>query len=196
MNHDHHDHPDDLLPWHANGTLAGEERAAVEAHLAHCGRCRQELEFLRALRDGIQRQGAEASPGELGLKRLRRDLDAAAPEATPERPWWRPALATAALVIIVQGVLLLNLWQTDTAPGITPLGEAGGSLLQVRFDPQAREAQIRALLREVGAVIVDGPSAVGLYRLRLPDAKNDADRQAALERLQRADEVIDHVAAE
>lgn len=33
----------ELLPWFARGTLAADERAAAEAHLAGCSACRQEL---------------------------------------------------------------------------------------------------------------------------------------------------------
>src|SRR6266480_3975779 len=38
------EHPDleDLLFRHADGTLDGERRAEVEAHLEHCARCRED----------------------------------------------------------------------------------------------------------------------------------------------------------
>ena len=46
-------HPDELLPWLANGTLAGAERQEVEAHVATCERCRRELVWLEALRNSV-----------------------------------------------------------------------------------------------------------------------------------------------
>ncbi|MGH8747072.1 MAG: hypothetical protein ACREUK_11355, partial [Burkholderiales bacterium] len=54
-------------------------------------------------------------------------------------------------------------------PAIEPLGERApaGVVLQLRFDPAASEARIRALLREHDAVVIDGPSALGVYRVRL-----------------------------
>lgn len=41
----------ELLPWYANGTLAGAERATVEAHLAQCERCQRELYELRQIKE-------------------------------------------------------------------------------------------------------------------------------------------------
>ncbi|HHQ42366.1 MAG TPA: zf-HC2 domain-containing protein, partial [Chromatiales bacterium] len=42
------EHPVELLPWLANGTLEGEERERVQRHVEGCARCRAELEFLQA----------------------------------------------------------------------------------------------------------------------------------------------------
>lgn len=33
----------ELIPWYLNGTLAGDEAAAVATHLASCAACREEL---------------------------------------------------------------------------------------------------------------------------------------------------------
>ena len=33
----------ELIPWYVNGTLPGDEAAAVAGHLAQCADCRQEL---------------------------------------------------------------------------------------------------------------------------------------------------------
>lgn len=43
----------ELLPWYANGTLTGDERAKLEAHLARCGSCQRELAELRGLKEQI-----------------------------------------------------------------------------------------------------------------------------------------------
>lgn len=71
------EHPDELLPWYVNGTLADEEERGVEDHLESCPACRdavRELEALRlATRDAL---AAEApSPGEAGLARLLAAVD-------------------------------------------------------------------------------------------------------------------------
>lgn len=178
-------HPQALLPWYVNGTLAGSERAQVEAHLGDCTRCRDEVVFLRALRHGVQSLGHD-SPGDLGLKRLLRDVRAR--QRTPSA-WWRPALAAAAVVIVAQGALLATFWPRE--PAITPLGEQRtGALIQVQFQPNATEAQIRELLQQTGATIVDGPGAVGVYRLRLDQP------ETALAPLRARTDIVKHVAAE
>ncbi|HEX5758721.1 MAG TPA: zf-HC2 domain-containing protein, partial [Thermoanaerobaculia bacterium] len=38
-----HEQLERLLPWYVNGTLEAGERAALEAHLAACARCRGEV---------------------------------------------------------------------------------------------------------------------------------------------------------
>lgn len=183
-------HPDDLLAFYANGTLEGAERETVTAHLHGCRRCRDEIAFLVALREGVKTSGSELSPGELGWMRLRRDLRA----ETRARWRWQPALAAAAAVlIVVQATLLVNFWSQDSS--ITPLGGAhpDGAVLQVRFQPDATEARIRTLLQEAGASVIDGPGALGIYRLRL-EAGADAARSLAA--LHANKDVVAHAVAE
>ncbi|HEX9626740.1 MAG TPA: zf-HC2 domain-containing protein [Acidiferrobacterales bacterium] len=174
------DHPDDLLPWYANDTLAGAERERVEAHLSACPRCRDELKLLKMVRAGVQSTPVEP-PTEFGLKRLLRDVRREAPHTARPRLWWQPALAAAALVIVIQGMLLINLWPRDS--GIVPLGEPPIAHLQVRFAPQATEAEMRAVLAAVDGVIVDGPGALGLYRIRLTGGADSEAVASALHTL-------------
>ncbi|NKB28552.1 MAG: hypothetical protein GKR99_13760 [Rhodobacteraceae bacterium] len=49
----------------------------------------------------------------------------------------------------------------------------GEGRLRVAFQPTAPEAEIRALLLDKNLVIVDGPSALGLYTLAVEDAAVD-----------------------
>lgn len=178
-------HPDELLPWYANDTLEPAERATVDEHLRDCAQCRDEIVFLRALRRGVKAVGHNV-PGELGLKRLLRDVRT----QPAQRSWWRPALAAAAMVIVVQGVLLGVFWPRDS--GITPLSapKHDGNIVQIQFQPTATEAQIRALLQQTGATLVDGPGALGIYRIALdkPDP--------ALTQLRARTDVVKHVASE
>lgn len=195
-------HPDELLPWYANGTLAEAERTQVAAHLAKCSRCRDELAFLTSLQAGVRavaEEDAAGTPGEFGLKRLLRDVGAEQTRPSPAsaaRSWWRPALAAAAvLIIVVQGVTILQMHQS--ASRLTPLsGPApAGAVVQVRFDPDAREAQIRAALQAVGGDLVSGPGALGIYRVRLGDLEANAPAVAQrIAELRARRGVIDYVA--
>lgn len=195
-------HPDELLPWYVNGTLAEAERAPVAAHLAQCSRCRDELAFLTSLQAGVRaaaEEDAAGMPGELGLKRLLRDVGREVPRPMPARAprsWWRPVLAAAAVLIIaVQGVTIVQLHRATNR--LTPLGgpSPAGAVVQVRFDPNAREAQIRAALQAVDGELVSGPGALGIYRVRLGDL--EARAPAVVERiaeLRARRGVIDYVA--
>ena len=102
----------------------------------------------------------------------------------------------AALIIVVQGAVLMNLLSQPEP--IVPLGgpAAEGVVLQVRFHPDANEARIRALLQQVRGNIVGGPGALGVYRLRLDDMAGDAAVERTMNDLRAQEKVIVHVARE
>lgn len=75
-----------LLPWYVNGSLPAAERAAFEAHLAVCLRCRAEVAREAGLAAALREAGETApSPHPAQLARLVARLDE--PEAVePRRP--------------------------------------------------------------------------------------------------------------
>lgn len=170
-----------LLPFYANGTLAGAERAAVEAALAEDAGLRGDLAALRAVRETMQAEPVQ-SPGEFGLARLMREIDrdsAAAPPPAQGRGvsgLWRVAAVLALALALGQLV-----WSgLQPAPGEGPAvtlagGEGPGFLLG--FAPGTTEAALRELLLDLDLVIVDGPTAVGFYRV-VPGDPDTADLAA------------------
>ena len=50
------------LPWYAAGRVTADERALVEAHLAGCARCRDELAQWRAVGVALAREEAQTAP--------------------------------------------------------------------------------------------------------------------------------------
>ena len=160
-------HPDELLPWLANGTLAGAERQEVEAHVATCERCRRELVWLEALRNSVTELESAQAPGEFGLNRLLRDIRRQPRYDADRRRWFAPVLAASLAVIALQGVLIAHLW--TRSDNIAPLWreKIDADVLQIRFEPHATEANIRDALQNVGASLIDGPGALGIYRVRL-----------------------------
>jgi hypothetical protein len=66
-----------LLPWHANGTLEGSDRAVVEAHTEFCAACRAALALERRIVESIRapRDNIEQSPHAAWQKLMAR-LDA------------------------------------------------------------------------------------------------------------------------
>lgn len=184
------DHPDELLPWYVNGTLDDDEQRRVAAHLDVCGRCRAEVEWLRALRAGVKQATGATAPGELGLKRLQRDLRRESRSGVSH--WWRPAFAAAALLLVVQSAVLVRHMGTSSPAVLRPLGVGGQpQVLQVTFAPQAREQQIRNLLQTIDAELVGGPGTVGVYRLRV-EGGAEAVREAIAE-LEARPALVTHV---
>lgn len=197
--HDDSTHPDELLPWYVNGTLEGPERARVEKHLESCRRCRDEAAWLARLREQIKAEGGADAPGELGLRRLMRQVRGSEAKPRARRlQWWQPALAAAVVVIVIQSVLLVKPWQ-EAETGIVPLGmQVSGAVVQVEFAPTATEAQIREVLQAVDGIIVEGPGALGVYRIRLQGVSpaDDARVAAAVAALRARKGVVVHAAAE
>ena len=182
---------EELLPWRVNDTLASEESRQVEEYLASDPDARADVEFLHAVRKTLKDQTLH-SPGELGLKRFQKQLADAQKTTPAPKQWWRPALAAAALVIVVQGGLLVNLWRADT---YAPLGgdTPGGAVLQVELNENATAAAIQDALMRVEATIIDGPGALGIFRLQL---SSDAKLDEAIEVLSANTEVVKHVSKE
>jgi anti-sigma factor RsiW len=121
----------DLLPWYASGSLAEEERSAVEQHLATCDRCRKELEEVKLLKSDLQADHAAqpAPPSDL-FERIAARVEVAAPDhekvqrdrATIKPSWWErleewsrgifapqwaPAVASLVIVLQVAAIALL-----------------------------------------------------------------------------------------
>lgn len=133
-------------------------------------------------------------------RRLRQHWDSATPrldqraawrrlqaQLPPRRRWldwqalWRPALTFAGGMACAVLVLALLPGRTPapqstqdfaplSAPASAPAAGADRVQLQVAFAGQARLAEVNALLQEVDAAIVAGPSALGLYTVAVARA--------------------------
>jgi hypothetical protein len=188
----------ELLPFRANGTLEGADLAAVDAALAEDADLRAELAALTAIR-ATMRAEEVASPGDFGLARLMRDVDAetrvAAPVAANDNvvPLSRLRIWQVAAAVVLAVGIGFNLPQIG--PGSAPMeraesepagftlasgGAAAAADFTVVFASDATEAELRALLLQAGLEIVSGPSALGIYGLGLIDAEMSDAAFAAL----------------
>lgn len=190
-------HPDELLPWLANHTLTGAEKREVEAHLATCERCRRELVWLESLQRDIAEHELAQAPGEFGLNRVLQKVRQQ-PEFAARQRWLAPALAAAIAVVVLQGVMLVQLrTHPDT---IAPLGRKtlDADVFQIRFNPRATEAEIRDVLQSVGASLIEGPGALGIYRVQLESgiSGKSMDVSHAIEKLKARPGVVVQIVPE
>lgn len=208
-----------LLPWAANGSLDAAEQAWLDDFLARTERShpalvaplRAELAWLQRTATDVQRNLRLPDP-EQGLDTLLRRIadDAAAarqspPATAPPGLWARlqtwvqghgPQLAGACAVLAVTQVATV-LWRpAGSGSELDPLGGGPGVvevqgtvLLTVAFVPGASEADIRDTLLTAQARVVDGPSALGLYLLRV----RADQREAALALLSSRTAVVESV---
>lgn len=140
----------ELLPY-LDGELSAAERVRVEAHLGTCAACREELEALRALQQGLTvTLDAALTPARLSHSAEERIRGVLRESATRPRWWWALRLnwglaAQAALALLV-AFFSLNLWSLIAAP---PLVAAQETLVlgQNRLAPGSAAA-MRVIVRE------------------------------------------------
>lgn len=175
--------------------LAPDARASFERQIGDDPGLGAEIAMLRSARQ-VFAEEVPVGNRSAGWDRLSAAIDADRPAAAnTNRPVLR-ALAQAAAV----AVIAVALWQVAVVPRLGGLGveyrtvteAAEGPRLQVSFAGDATMADVAELLNEVGAIIVDGPGARGIYRLSFTD---DAGLQAAVERLQARPDLVDGVFA-
>ncbi len=203
-----------LLPWYANGTLAGDERQHVEDHVRACLTCRLELKKERELHELVQSSPAVNLTPEEGFDRLSRRLDdhARGGRRAPveqlaramERLWGqgltrasaaRFGMATVSLLAVV-GLLLWRAVPQPADPGgsdyvtLTSESETAANELDIVFADHVSEPELRALVTAIEGSIVGGPTAVGTYRIRLHDGAVDEASLTSLIRALNQDERV------
>jgi anti-sigma-K factor RskA len=202
-----------LLPWYVNGTLTDQEIAAVEAHLATCADCQCELARCREITAAVRAEQPRWAPSPKHFDRLLTQIEVLEArqvqhprgrrqwrfwvyslrgwlQGTPRTVQWALAVQ-AALIVVLTGALFWPmesspplLYQTLTRP--SEPRPADQMRLRVVFAEDITEKEIRALLNRIGATIVQGPSAVGIYTIELAPGIAPTGLGSALEAL-RAD---------
>ncbi|MEJ8853266.1 hypothetical protein WKW79_01725 [Variovorax robiniae] len=170
---------EELLPWYANGTIGAEDRAWVDAYLQQHPEARSELEWYHSLQAKVQ-ENVPAVPATIGLARTMRLIQGDRPTIAERIGAFfgnfgmRPSYAMAALAVVaVQGGVIVSLLgeARDSADEIRALHSIRveeGPMLKISFAPDAKEADIRMLLVQVGGELAGGPGQLGDYYLRVP----------------------------
>jgi len=102
-------HPEEHLSGYVDGTLATDERAEVDAHLATCATCREEIEL--ATRAVTMLRELPEVPVPFGMTRPVMAEAGKARTSRARRPWggrtqWAAGLAAAAVLVAVVAVAL------------------------------------------------------------------------------------------
>ncbi|VTU29223.1 putative anti-sigmaE protein [Variovorax sp. PBS-H4] len=184
---------EELLPWYANGSLGAEDRAWVDAYLQQHPEAKSELDWYRSLQARVQ-ESAPAVPPTIGLARAMRLIQGDRPTLAERISAFfgnlgmRPSYAIAGLALVmVQGGVILNLLgnareDADQIRALNAVRVEEGPMLKISFAPEAKEADIRMLVVQVGGELAGGPGQLGDYYLRVP-AGSEA---AALAKVQSA----------
>jgi anti-sigma factor RsiW len=207
-----------LLPWHAAGTLSRRDAQRVEAALADDPELARRFDIVREeLAQTIHVNETLGAPSARALAALDAKIDAEPPRRrrqpidlgarvrefitalSPRTLAW--SAAAAALAIVLQAGLIAGIMLRAPSGGgyetaSTKTGVAReGSYALIRFAPQASAAAVTTFLEANKLVIVEGPSAGGLYRIRIAAKElSKAERDRMLNSL-RTDQVVDFIAA-
>ena len=211
---------EDLLPWHAAGTLSRGEAQRVDQALARDPELARRYDLVREeLAATTHLNETLGAPSARALDRLFAAIDAEPARRSmplggigerissflaglsPRTLAW--ATSAAALVILAQGALIGGVvfthrtttteYHTASAPSSAPA--ATGSIALVRFAPDASMAEVTKFLDDNKAAIVSGPAADGFYRVRVSPTVMPKDKLTdTVKRLQQA-KVVDFIAA-
>lgn len=201
-----------LLPWHAAGTLNARDARRVEEALASDPELAKQYAAIRGeYEETIHLNESLGAPSARAMQKLFTAIDAEPARATGSLPLsarvaaffaslsprtlaWSASLGAVALLLqagIIGAVLMKT--QTSTfqtaslstgAPITRELGAAAPSRALVRFIPEARVADITALLDSYQASII-GDAKGGMFRLQFDKAMSQDELTALLGRMQR-----------
>jgi anti-sigma factor RsiW len=206
---------EELLPWHAAGTLSRRDAERVEAALKCDPELARRFEMVRdELGATIQLNETLGAPSARAMTDLFARIDAEpkrAPRAlglgarvasffdglTPRTMAYASAAAVLAIVLQagVIGVMVSKSgsggYETASAPTTAP---GVGAFTIIRFAPQATMDDITKFMEMNKFNVVAGPTAGGLYKVRVGDASLAAGDLNALVKKLQSDKVVGFVA--
>jgi anti-sigma factor RsiW len=209
-----------LLPWHAAGTLSYRETQRVEAALANDPELARRYESVREeLGETIHLNETLGAPSSRAMASLFAKIDAEParrPTASlnagsrlreffaglsPRTLAWSASAAAVAILLqagLIAGIMIKEnsgsgaaSYQTASVPSAV---SGDGSYALIRFQPQARAAEITAFLESNDLSIAGGPTAGGLFRVQVAPTKLHTAEFAAIVDKLRANKIVGFVA--
>jgi hypothetical protein len=214
-----HEHGDieELLPWHAAGTLSRRDAQRVDAALAGDPELARRYELVREeLNQTIHLNETLGAPSTRVLDKLLAKIDAEPARKpamslnigahiveffaglSPRTLAWSAGVAVVA--ILLQAGLIADValkhgtaggYQTASAPSTAP---GIGEYTIVRFAPQASVDDITKFLKANKLSIAAGPTAGGLYKVRVAESKLGKGELADLVKKLQGDKVVSFIA--
>jgi hypothetical protein len=207
---------EDLLPWHAAGTLSRRDAKRVDDALANDPELARRYALVRdELGETIIVNETLGAPSARALDALFKKIDAE-PARKPARSFniaarlsgvmaslspralaW--SAVAAALAIVLQAGVITSVVLKDRPAGgyqtaSAPTAPADSSYAMVRFAPQATAADITNFLEANKLSVAAGPMAGGLYRVRVAVTALPKDALARTVAKLREDKTVDFIA--
>lgn len=214
-----HSEIEELLPWHAAGTLSRGDRQRVEDALARDPELARRYALVREeLGETIHLNETLGAPSARAMETLFKKIDAeparkAAPSfnlgqriteflasLTPRTLAY--AGGAAVLAILLQAGFIASVMVKETAPGgyqtasapATATATGAGAFTLIRFAPQATADDINKFLEANKLSIVSGPASGGLYRVRVAVTGLPKEELATIVKKLRENKVVGFIA--
>jgi anti-sigma factor RsiW len=206
---------EDLLPWHAAGTLSRRDAQRVESAIAGDAELARRYALVQEeLADTIHLNETLGAPSARAMEKLFAKIDAEparkpamAPNIgervieffaslSPRTLAWS-AGATAIAIILQAGLLAAVVtkdnggYQTASAPTTAP---GVGAFTIIRFAPQATSDDVTKFLEANHLSIAAGPMAGGLYKVRVSDAQLPKAELSGIAKKLQQDKVVGFIA--
>jgi hypothetical protein len=179
-----------LLPFFVNGTLQWEDKAQVLRAVGSDIDLARQAQVLSDLREAMKDDMPDYTPGELGLARLMREVEKEEARKTIVGSWMLPSAGLAVAVALVMVLTIPGLMGDGSAVYEQASGDADTAALSVAFREDATQGAVAALLLQHNLIIIDGPSALGIYRVAPVEG---GDLVAAAEALGAETDIVESV---
>ena len=183
-----------LLPWYLNSTLEASEAEMVKSHLQVCLLCRKELAAQQQLANKLRVAGQVEISAQSSFERLMERIQAETlqpvsakaqkpTEGASAPPWFAGLtnwLASPQFAYgMAMGMMILAVsWMVfdvsdrethtyHTVANAGALGQFTKNDVRVVFAEHVLEKEITQLIHALGGSIVDGPTASGVYTVRI-----------------------------
>ena len=199
---------EELLPWHAAGTLSRRDAQRVEEALERDPELARRYALVRdELGETIVLNETLGAPSSRAIENLFARIDAEPPRAAARSPGLRARLdgffaslsprtlafagGAAAFAILLQagiiaGIVLKEQGANGYVTASSTTAESGaGAFALIRFAPQATQDDVTKFLEANKLAIVAGPTGGGLYRVKIaPAPLPQAELAAVVKKLQ------------
>jgi hypothetical protein len=207
---------EELLPWHAAGTLDSRDAERVEAALARDPElARRYAEVREELAETIHLNETLGAPSARAMNQLFAKIDAEPAREggaarklgggfsgflsnlAPRTLAW--VASAAVLLLLLQAGFIADMVLKQSAPGgyetasAPPTAPGVGSFTLIRFAPQASFDDINKFLQDNKLSIVAGPIPGGLYKVRVADTALPKDQLNALVNKLQANKLVGFV---
>lgn len=189
----------EMIPLYLNGTLSEAEKKIFEEAIEKIPELKKEfLEFLEIKNSYMDIQKEVTPPSKNLYKKIserigaKKESETLSTQAYPEKikeffkNLFSSSVFSWGLVVvelIVIFLLILYLPKEEKYRTLTAEHHLkGGAIINIVFDSEAKEKEIREVLTKIGANIVSGPTPEGLYKIEL---KKEKDLESALKYLKK-----------